>query len=803
MFVTRRPVVIIVATILVTLVLGGLASQSEFEDGAAVENELSQALDLIEERFGDPSSVLQVVVESTDGSDVRSAAGLAASLNLQQALDDDAVGDTLIDDDEQQPSVVSYLGGAEAAIEQAGLVVADLDDEDVRELQDEGAEQLPDEAAAQLDELLADGEPPTVGLILIFQDTEELGEEEELERQGELAAFVDALETPTGIELSPLSFGLLTDDNDSGGEIARLFGTALALILAVLGAVYWVRPAEGTRASRVRRTAADVGTTLLVILFSVVWMQGLGTLLGPGFLGWIGAFNSQTQVVPILIVGLGVDFSIHLLARYRRETGESGDPNTGYLRAFTTVGVALLLDTLATAIGFLTNLVSPVEFLQTLGVLAALGIAAAFVLTMTFLPAIRLLLDRRALDRDRLPTADLARADESALPRLMGRASVVAERGAVAVVAVAVLLTGVGVYGFTQLESRFDLTDFVPQDDPQLATFELVEEAFGGGFDESTEVLISGDLATPEAHNALIEALDQAAEVDGVGTLGDEVDGTTVLSIIGQAFEDEELAQQLAEQGLEEDLTVADDIDVEALYELLLDEAPGADEVLLAEDGEWFSRAQLRSSADQEEAIGLRTDLAEAFEPVVDAGADVIVTSQQLVQASVSDEIETAQLQSIAIALVAVMVLLALFFGLKRRQPWIGVLTVLPVGFVLALTFGMMALTDIPLNPVTATLAALSIGIGVPFNIHVATRYLEERDEGVDGALERAVSRTGGAVIASALTTGIGFGVLTTSTLLPFEQLGYVIVYAIVLSAVASTIVLPSLLNLWERRQDA
>jgi hypothetical protein len=59
--------VVIVLTVLVTVVLGGLSSQSVFEDGAAVDNELSAALEVIEERFGDPTSVLQVVVESTDG----------------------------------------------------------------------------------------------------------------------------------------------------------------------------------------------------------------------------------------------------------------------------------------------------------------------------------------------------------------------------------------------------------------------------------------------------------------------------------------------------------------------------------------------------------------------------------------------------------------------------------------------------------------------------------------------------------------------------------------------------------------
>jgi uncharacterized protein len=803
LFVTRRPVTVIILTVLVTVVLGGLSSRSVFEDGAAVDNELSAALEVVEERFGDPSSVLQVVVESTDGSDVRSAVGLTASLALQEAIAADPVADTLVDDG-RQPPIVSYLAGAEAALAQQDLDAADLDDEQVRQLQDAGRQQLPEDAAAQLDELLGSQEPPTVALILVFQDTEGLDDEAELDVQRDLAEVVEGVESPAGIELSPLSFGLLTDDNDVGGEVGRLFGTALAIILAVLGVVYWLRPAEGHRGRMLRRTLADVGVTLLVIVFSVVWMQGLGTLLGPGFLGWIGPFNSQTQVVPILIVGLGVDFSIHLLARYRSETGATAEPSTGYLRAFGTVGIALLLDTAATAIGFLTNLVSPVEFLATLGVLAALGIAAAFVLTMTFLPAVRLLLDRRAVRRDRLPVTELGRSDESALPRLMGRTTVLAERAPVAVVVVAALLTGVGLYGFTQLDSRFELTDFVPQDDPQLATFETVQDAFGGGFDESTEVLLTGDLATPDVHNALVSAVDRAAQVDGVGTLNGRADATSVLSVMREATSDDGLAAELGDLGVREDLTLEDGAaDVDALYELLLADVPGAEEVLAEEGGDWTARVQLRTSVTQEEAIALRGELLEAFEPVADAGIEVVATSQQLVQASVSEEIEEAQLQAIAIALVAVMLLLALFFGVRRRRPVIGVLTVLPVAFVLSLTFGMMALTGIPLNPVTATLAALSIGIGVPFNIHVATRYLEERDVSVGGALERAVARTGGAVVASALTTGIGFGVLITSTLLPFEQLGYVIVYAIALSAVASTIVLPSLLSLWERRQAA
>jgi len=176
-------------------------------------------------------------------------------------------------------------------------------------------------------------------------------------------------------------------------------------------------------------------------------------------------------------------------------------------------------------------------------------------------------------------------------------------------------------------------------------------------------------------------------------------------------------------------------------------------------------------------------------------------TSQQIVQARIGQDIEDSQITSLLIALGAAMALLVVHFAIAERRPVVGIITVLPVGLVLALTFGTMALTGIPLNPVTATLAALSIGIGVPYTIYVTSRFLEERRMGDDGssALRRTVSQTGGALAGSALTTAIGFGVLVTSTLVPFEQLGYVIVYAIVYSVVASILVLPSMLALWDR----
>ena len=794
----RRPIVVLLVALTLTGVFGAFATQAVNEqDVAPDDDELTAALDVLDDRFGERQSVLQVVIRSDD--DVRSADALQATIAITRVIQDSDLADTLIDGG-QQPAITSYLAGAEQAVDMAGLDPTDLDDDEVRELQEQGLSMAPDQVADQIAALVGDGDPPTAGLLLVFQDTDGLDDEAVTAQQRALAEVIDTVEVADHLAVDPFSFGLLLSSGDIGPEVGRLFGTALAIILVVLAIVYWVKPDAGQRRRIGRRTAADVGLTLAVIVMAVVWMQGVGVLLGPDYAGLIDYFSPQTQIVPILIVGLGVDFAIHLLARYRSEVGGGADPATALTTSVRTVGFTLLLVTAATAIGFLTNLASPVSFLATLGVLAAVGIGAAFVLTLTFLPAIRLMLDRRAERLERLPAAALGSQTERGLPSLVGRAAWLADKAPVPTLLAAVLIAVVGGYGFTQLDSEFNLTDFVPENEPLLEVFDTLQDRFNGGFEESTQVLLTGAVATPDGHNEVVASLDRAAGLDDVETAGGAADGQSLVTVLGQASSDEQLAGELAELGLQGDLTVAADTEVVALYDLLLEELPAAGDVLARLDDGFIGRVDLRTSAGQSGAAALAEDLAEVFAPVQDAGVEAQPVSQEIVQARQGERIEETQIVSLLIALGAAMALLVLHFTLAHRRPMLGVITVLPVGLVLALTFGTMALTGIPLNPVTATLAALSIGIGVPFTIHVTSRYVEERDrDGPGTAMRRTMVRTGGALAGSALTTAIGFGILTTSTLIPFSQLGYVIVYAIAYSLAASVLVLPSLLVLWSR----
>jgi hypothetical protein len=193
----RRPWLFVATSVLLTVAIGAFAPQAEMEDGVAVENELSAALETIDETFGDPQAVAQIVVTTTDGSDVRSADGLALSRAIQDAIADSEVADTLITEGEQPP-VASYLGGAETGLDQAGLDPAELGDEDVRALQDQALDQLPPEVAGLFEGLVAEDDPPSAGLILVFQDADGLDEDGVSELQGSLADVVAGVDVPDG-----------------------------------------------------------------------------------------------------------------------------------------------------------------------------------------------------------------------------------------------------------------------------------------------------------------------------------------------------------------------------------------------------------------------------------------------------------------------------------------------------------------------------------------------------------------------------------------------------------------------------
>jgi predicted RND superfamily exporter protein len=403
---------------------------------------------------------------------------------------------------------------------------------------------------------------------------------------------------------------------------------------------------------------------------------------------------------------------------------------------------------------------------------------------------------------------------DRALPRIMEKLALLAEHAAIPTLIIALILGAVGFYGFTQLETRFSFTDFLPDDSEYVGTLEILADDFGGGFGEQTKVLVE---ATPDqpidgsVHNALVAANAQLAGIEDVSTIegeqGDFANANSPIGVLGQMLSGgpesapPEVLAAAEDVGLGSDLTVAQDADVTPLYEAMLSAAPDQTSGVIAmNDGAVDALLWDITTTAGEAVTDLGAGLDSAFAPVEDLGASAVATSDNIIGDAVVNQLTASQSASLFLTIGVAALVLMISFYFESRRWFLGLVTIAPVALVVLWTYGLMYATGIPFGPVTATIAALSIGIGVPFTIHIARRFQEDRraTNDVDRAMRSTMRHTGGALAGSAFTTMAGFGVLITSSLIPFRQMGQVTVYAIGLSLLAAVLVLPSMLALWD-----
>ncbi|RLE15079.1 MAG: hypothetical protein DRJ28_04685 [Actinobacteria bacterium] len=869
----RAPWAVVIVTLVITFGLGSLASkylpaEDQNESFAPDAPELVAAAE-IGEQFGSTTARLQVLTSSTD-NDVITLVGFEAAEALDESVRMSDAGSYLVDSN-GSPAVLSYLAPVQFAI-QGGAPVPTSDAE-VKTLYTMGLDSVAPEVRSFLVALLsteADFESATAtyGLTAITYESDAENFDEAARRAELIAGAVGEASTPESVTNDAFSQELIfASGGDFEAEILRMFAAAGLIILLVLAIVFVVKPSTirdrsllfagmalmvggvlvaiapslglvfpevfpsswgeaeigpilmsagilylaafvlwAVASKKLRRTAADTLLTFLTIGFAIQWVNGIGYLL-------YGEQSQLTQILPILLIGLGVDYSIHMTSRYRQELTAGRSVDEAIRRAIRTVGIALVLATLTTAVGFLTNVSNDIPAIAEFGVQAAIGIAISFLLMLTFVPAVREILDRRAEKGGRIDIVGFEAGESRVIPKIVGRFAVFPKKLAIATVIASIIGTSMAGVAMTGLSTQFSFLDFVPTTSPIRATAVTIDENFN--FPETTSVLVRGDVTSGAAWNAMLDSNAAAADIEEVSSI--ELDDGTrfatgnsltsvVLQLLNRGAEsfDQDVFGIAVKVGFDQSRRVPADADMTPVYDVAYGNHPDLMMGVLSRDGGSGYDAALYNfdtTAGESGAGDLGDALNAAFQATRGVNLEAIATSGFIIGDLIVTTLRDSQLSSLGLTLLAAFLLLVANFWFESRRPMLGVVTTLPVAMVVIWAFAAMAITGIAFGPVTSMVSAIGIGIGIPYMIHVTHRYLEERiaqeDENV--AIEQTLIHTGGALGGSALTTIAGFGVLMLSTTIPFRQFGFVLAYTIFLALMAAIALLPSMLVLWDR----
>jgi len=482
------------------------------------------------------------------------------------------------------------------------------------------------------------------------------------------------------------------------------------------------------------------------------------------------------------------------------------------------VATALILVTVTAAIGFLANLTNPVAVIRNLSISITLGVVAAMVLFVTVVPALKITIDsgfeELGLDRHKR-----ALGHGRFLKPLLSRSVTLARRGAPMVLVVAVLVGALGGAAWFGLDEESyqsadgDVAEWKQQlpgpigwETHPLGTQFQVEDSFAPAtVEEAVEepILIEGSVTDDDALEDVQSGVD---EIEGAGIVFDQPDARAVRSPVTamqQVAERDDSFATVFEQA-DTDGNGVPDRNLKEVYDAFYTAAPQTAAQVLerSDDGYQSMLVTVSLAADYSDADSTVAVLDRAGAIMDgDGSRSVTVAGNFAIGEAQQDVIVGGILTTMAIALGAIILTLAVVFRIMHGSATLGLAVSIPIALVVGLVIGGMYLLSIPLTLLTALLMSLVVGLGVDYNIHLGDRFADERREGktVFEALDAAVTGTGGALLGSTLTSA---GAFATLTLVPHPQMqsfGSIVVVALTTSFLVSVLVLPSLLVLWDR----
>jgi len=515
--------------------------------------------------------------------------------------------------------------------------------------------------------------------------------------------------------------------------------------------------------------AVAVMILVLMVLFRVRWrllslfMVGVGALWTFGMMGYVSIpLTMATMGVLPILIGLGIDYSIQFHNRYQEELLRKrtvGDAIVSSLsNMFPSVGIALL----ATVIGFITLYISEVPMIRDFGVALTVGIILSYLVAIFLLHSIIYRSDKRApIAKLRKESTEASGRTERILLRV-GRLAI-SQTLWIFILAVAFGVAGGVVDHWLPENTNYET--LMPQDITELREVRELRQIVGSGGDIRF-LIEADDVASPEVLSWLKGYEDKEL------TLHDELisvssPATLVSDAAGGVIPPQEYIEAI----------------LAATPPLYLDR-------LLSADRTAASASFIIEDITMDEIHDLLQVMkAEAELP---AGVEIAPVGSLALGASTIDAVISKRFTMNLICLGAVfVVLLAVYRRLSR-----AVFTIIPVGAVIAWSSLDMYLIGIPLNPLTAVLGVIIIGICTEFMVLLMGRYEEEMKQGLSPreAMVKAISKIGRAIVITAVTTLGGFGVLIASNFVMIRNFGIATVVGVLLCLVMTIAVMPGVI---------
>ena len=502
------------------------------------------------------------------------------------------------------------------------------------------------------------------------------------------------------------------------------------------------------------RRVVLVGPAMLLALLSVIWAMGF--LIGSG-----NTLHIMSSMIPIFLMPIAILDAVHVISEFFDRYGRLRDRRAALRTVYDELAGPIAFTTLTTVVGFAALALTPIPPVRVFGVFVAIGVAVAWLGTLTILPAVLMLVKESSIER----AVGERAAGDGRFAGFVRRLPLWSSRHRIPVLASAGVLAVLSVPLIGTIEVNDNPVNwFRPGQEVRVATERLNDE-LPGTFGAS--LYIRADDASLMVSE---ETIDAVRELQTVWE-ADPIVGTSAsfVDLIGEAT------------GADATTALAGAAQASPLTATLI--TPVGDRANV--------RLQLRDGDNQAMQSVLDVTAQQLEEVPLPDGVSAEWGGETYLNLVWQDEMVEGMLTGFLVTLAIVLVLLGILF---RSVVW-ALVGIAPVLWTIMIVYGAIGLIGKDYDMPIAVLSTLVLGIGVDFAIHFVERFRELRSDlgSSSAAIEAFAEEPARALTRNAAVIAVGFLPLLFSSLTPYVIVGIFLASIILLSWLATVIALPAL----------
>jgi uncharacterized protein len=560
-------------------------------------------------------------------------------------------------------------------------------------------------------------------------------------------------------------------------EMEPLFGGMLLIMIVLLWYLF--------------RSTSAVLWPIVIVVLSCIWTVGIT--------GWLGAtITSMISLTVLLILAVGIADVIHIISGYLLFRKAGSDHQKALTSAFEKAALPCFLTTVTTMIGMLSLSTSSINHIKVFGYMSAAGVFFAFIFTIYLLP---LMLDlfapvNKKEDYSRSGKIKWIPDFAEVIQKILDKILPLIKNSPGLIIGIFALLFGICVYGATQVKVDSNLIKSTKEGSELRIRYEVVDTNMAGT--QNMEIYL--DLRQENAFKdpVVLKAMERLQK-----TIEQKYQ-----HLVARTFSLADIVKdtyQVLNEGREEMYLIPDNPRVLSQALFMFNNANPDDRRKLVSDN--YSKShisvQLYNAGSFEYNSFFKQvhkDIEQTFLEISQKypGSDISITGGLALIMQMADYIGWSQINSLALVIVIISILLIFIFGTFR----IGIMSIVPNLIPATLTFGLLGLFDIPLDADTVVIAPVIIGIAVDDTIHFITHYRSEilKTPVIFTALTNTIKEVGQAITFTSLILGFGFFIMSFSSNTSLIKVGIFGSLAIFVALLCDLFLIPALILIFKLR---